>query len=122
MKLFGKIIFSLVVNFVALSAAVYFVPGFEISGNIENILVVTAIFTLINLFIKPILKLIAAPLIIITLGLASLIINAILLYALTYLDANVTISSTESLLYATLIISAVNIIVNFSAKSLYKND
>ncbi len=120
MKILYRLIFSYFVNFAAIFAATYFITDFKISGNIENLLIVIGVFTLINLFIKPILKMIAAPLIILTLGLASLIINALMLYGLTLLDLNVTIASTEALIYATLIITLINVVITSSAKSLYK--
>ncbi|MDD5547796.1 MAG: phage holin family protein [Candidatus Pacebacteria bacterium] len=122
MKLLPRLIFSFFVNLIAILAATNFLPDFKVLGGMEKLLIIVAIFTLINLFIKPILKTLLAPIIFITLGLATILINALMLYILDFLSADVSITSTESLIYATLIISAINLIMSLSAKSLYKQN
>lgn len=116
MKLFARLIFSFFSNLVALLFAGAFIPGFEISANLINLLIAAAIFTLINLYIRPLVKLILSPIIILTLGLFILVINAGMLYLLDILSVNVTITGIEPLIYGTLLITAVNILLHFSAK------
>ncbi len=53
--------------------------GDSTSARIVSVLVVGAIFTVINMFVAPVLKTLSIPFIIITLGLALLVINALLL-------------------------------------------
>lgn len=48
-------------------------------GRIVTILVVALVFTLINSIVGPVIKLLSLPFIIVTLGLALLVINALLL-------------------------------------------
>lgn len=120
MKFLARIVFYFLVNSVALIAASYFVPGFSITQNPENLLVLTAIFTAINIILKPILKLIFSPFIFLTVGLFSLVINAIILKLLDIWSVNVTISGIQTLVYATLIITAVNLLLTFLAKSSFK--
>lgn len=48
-------------------------------ARVVSILAVGAIFTIINMFIAPVIKTLSIPFIIITLGLALLVINALLL-------------------------------------------
>ena len=103
-------------------AAAQFVPGFSISSNIENLLIITAVFTFINLLIKPILKLVFSPFIFLSLGLFSLVINAIILKLLDIWSINVTISGIQALVYATLLITAVNLLLTFIAKSSFKKE
>lgn len=105
-------------NLAALFAAVYFVKGFEISFSLENFAVVAAIFTFINLLIKPIIKLVLSPIIIITLGIASVFVNVIVLYFLDIISNRITITGIEPLIYATAVIWAVNSIDKFFIKRL----
>ncbi len=120
MRFLSKIIFHFLINGVALMAASYFVPGFSITQNPENLLILTAIFTAINIILKPILKLIFSPFIFLTLGLFSLVINAIILKLLDIWSVNITISNIQALVYATIIITAVNLLLTFIAKSSFK--
>src|SRR3989344_7172089 len=120
MRLISRIIFSYFSNLTALLIAGAFLTGFEISGNFTNILVAAGVFTLINMYIRPIIRWILTPLVILTLGLFSLVINAFMLNLLDILSENVTIAGTESLIYGTLIITGLNLLLNFSAKHLFK--
>lgn len=121
-RLLSRIIFSFFSNLLALLAASYLVSNFKISGTIKQILFVALVFALINLLIRPIIKLILSPIIIFSFGLAIIAINAFMLWLLKYfLPQNVSITGLKALFYATLIISLTNIIIGFSARSLYKN-
>lgn len=120
MKLFARLIFSFFSGLLALWVATYFIKGFVVSGDLKNFLTVAAIFTLINLFIRPILKLVLTPVIFLTFGLGIIVVNALTLYILDYFSQSVNIDGVSPLIYATLIISVVNIILHFSAKHISK--
>ena len=122
MRFLSRIIFYFLVNLTALIAAAQFVPGFSINSNIESLLILTGIFTFINLLIKPILKLVFSPFIFLSLGLFSLVINAIILKLLDIWSINVTISGIQALIYSTLLITAVNLLLTFIAKYSFKNE
>lgn len=66
------------VNAAALAAATYLVPGIH-AGGWGSILAIALVFGLVNVLIRPVLKLLSCPFIILTLGLFSLIINALML-------------------------------------------
>ncbi len=119
-RFWTKIIFLLLSNAVALYAAVYLVDGFEIAGGWIDFIVVAAIFTLISVFIKPIIKIVLSPLIIITLGLALIFVNAAMLYFLDFISDSVIINGLVPLLYATIVISVVHFVVGFLSKRLSK--
>jgi len=119
-RFFGRIIFAFFSNLIALILAGNFIAGFELTDNFVNLLIAAAIFMLINIYIRPLIKLILSPAIILTLGLFTLVINAGMLYLLDILSENVTITGTEPLIYGTLLITGVNLLLNFSAKSLFK--
>jgi putative membrane protein len=122
MRFLSRIIFYFLVNLTALIAAAQFVPGFSINSNVESLLILTGIFTFINLLIKPILKLVFSPFIFLSLGLFSLVINAIILKLLDIWSINVTISGIQALVYSTLLITAVNLLLTFVARSSFKEE
>ena len=96
-------------NAIALYVAFYLVPGFAVSGSIEQYLIAGVVLALLNLIVRPILKLISFPLILLTLGLFTLVINALILWLLDYLVPFVAIESLLALFGATIIVSIVNL-------------
>jgi putative membrane protein len=81
-----SILFKFIANAVALAAAVWMVPDITLGENdasdsskVITLLVVALIFGLVNLIVKPIVKLFSLPLLILTLGLFTLVINALML-------------------------------------------
>ena len=116
MKLIGRFIFHIFSNAIALLVAAYFVPGFTFRGDFLAILVTATILTLINIFIKPLFSFFFGPIIILTLGLFSIVINAATLYILDIYSAPLTIQGYLPLLYGTLIVTAVNMVLEFISK------
>jgi len=69
------------INAVALFAAIQIVPGIQAQDTSWGaILGLALIFGLVNALISPILKLLTCPLIILTLGLFTLLINTLIFY------------------------------------------
>lgn len=120
MRLLARFVLSSVSNLVALFAAVYLVPGFEITFILPDFLWTVGILTALNVIIAPILKFVFGPLIFLTLGALTVIINAAMLWLLDFLSSYITINGLLPLIYATLIISLVNIVINLSARLLYR--
>jgi len=108
-----KIVYAWIVNVVALGAAAYFVDGIDYSEDYWVLIVAALVFGLVNAFLKPILKLLAAPLIVITLGVALFGINLLLLYLTDWLVAGFEIESFTAAIWATVIVTAVNWAFNF---------
>lgn len=67
------------ISSLAIFAAVWFVPGIEFSGPGWHIGVVALVFGLLNALLRPLIYLLTCPLVILTLGLFGLVINAMLL-------------------------------------------
>jgi putative membrane protein len=63
----------------AIFAAIMVVPGIEFSGPGWHIGVVALVFGLLNALLRPLIYLLTCPLVILTLGLFGLVINAVLL-------------------------------------------
>jgi putative membrane protein len=78
------LIVRLLVNAVALWIATLVVDGINVdasttSGEVLTILAVAALFGVVNLFVKPIVKLLSLPFYILTLGLFTFVVNALML-------------------------------------------
>ncbi|MFL6128860.1 MAG: phage holin family protein [Mycobacteriales bacterium] len=79
------ILLRVVFTAVAVWVATLIVGGVDVTarttaGKIGTLLVVGAVFGLVNAFIKPVAKLLSLPLIILTLGLFALVVNALLFW------------------------------------------
>ena len=70
------ILIRVAINAVALIVAVKLVPHVAFTGDWPQLLGVAAVFGLVNAFLRPIVKLLALPLTIVTLGLIGFVINA----------------------------------------------
>ena len=119
MKFLFRFIFHIFSNALALMAASHFVEGFSLRGDFISLIIASLIFTIINAFLIPLLKLLLTPLIVLTLGLFAIIINVVGLYLLSRFSGFVGISGLKPLLIATLIIGLANLIINFSAKKAF---
>ena len=104
-------------NGLALYAASWFVAGFSFTGGIKGYAIAGVVLGLLNMIIKPIVKFIAFPLIILTLGLFIIVINALLLWLVDYIFNFIAISDMMSLVWATIIIAIVNMIISALTKA-----
>ena len=104
-------------NSLALYLAYYFVPGFVVNGGWKEYFLAGAFLALLNLTVKPILKAISMPLIILTLGLFTLVINGLILWTVDYIFDLVTIGNMVALLSAVVVISIINIFVSATVKT-----
>src|SRR5580698_3855552 len=82
---FIKIIIIILGNALALWLANHWVPGFILTANLLQILVIGLILAVLNFLLKPLLALVLGPIILITLGLGIIIVNAIILWLLPIL-------------------------------------
>ena len=82
-------------------------------ANIGYLLMASLLLGILNAFVRPILMLIALPLLIFTLGLFTLVINALLLYFVgRLLDPNFSVDSFRYAFFGALIISVISIALN----------
>ena len=73
-------------NAAALWAAAAIVPGLEFDGGPGRLLLVAAVFGVVNSTLRPLLTILTCPLIVITLGLFTLVINALMLLVTGWLS------------------------------------
>ncbi|OIN94830.1 hypothetical protein COS81_01930 [candidate division WWE3 bacterium CG06_land_8_20_14_3_00_42_16] len=90
-----KLIRIILINMIAVGVAAYIVPGISYSGGVQTLALIAVVFAVINLFIKPIIKLLALPVEFLTLGLFSTAINAAMFYLTTRFVADLKISGFQ---------------------------
>ena len=75
-----KFILRWMINIVAIYVAILIVPGIGLQSGWASVLWLALILGLINAFIRPLLKLLTCPLILLTLGFFTLLINTFLFW------------------------------------------
>jgi len=75
-----KFILRWVINAIALYLAVLILPGIDLRSDLVSILWLALIFGLVNALFRPLIQLLTCPLIILTLGLFTLVINTFLFW------------------------------------------
>lgn len=115
-KFIARLILHVFSNAVAIFLAAQFITGFIFTGNLRDLLVAALLLALINIFVRPLLKLLFGPVILLTFGLFLLILNAFLLYLLDFFLSTLTIEGYLALFYGSLLIGFVNFIVGTSGK------
>ena len=79
MQTLRRYVLQWLITSLAIFAAFSLVPGITFTGNGYEIGIIAMIYSVINLLIRPILTLITCPMIILTLGMFTVIINGVLL-------------------------------------------
>ncbi len=101
-----------IISTVAALVATYLVPGIRYQTWVD-LFVATFILGLLNTFVRPILMLFSLPLLIFTLGLFTLVINALLLYFVGFLLApRFVVSSFGVAFWGALVITIVSLVLN----------
>jgi putative membrane protein len=102
-----------IVSTVAVLVATYVVPGIKY-GNWRDLLIATLVLGLLNSFLRPVLMLLSLPLLIVTLGLFTIIINALLLLLVSWLlgDQHFHVSGFWSAFWGALVISIISLLLN----------
>ena len=113
-----KLLVRWVISALALFAAAWLVPGIRVEGNAWVIYAVMAVILgLVNAIIRPLLKLLTCPLILLTLGLFILVINGITLrlasaIAVNWFGVGFYVNGFWPALLGALIVSIVTVILS----------
>jgi putative membrane protein len=75
-----KFILRWAINAIALYLAVLLLPGIDLGSDLVSILWLALIFGLVNALFRPLLQFLTCPLIILTLGLFTLVINTFMFW------------------------------------------
>jgi putative membrane protein len=118
-----KALTAVVVNACALAVAAWIFtgirigrPAMETDERLLHLAIVAAIFGLVNAFIAPVIKLLSLPFIILTLGLALIVINALMLLLVDRIAESVDLSfrvdGFGTAFWAAIVISLVSAAMN----------
>jgi putative membrane protein len=114
-----SVVLKWLITSLAIFAAIYLVPGIYFTGPGWQLGIIAAIFSMVNLLIRPILMLITCPMIILTLGLFSVAINALMLIltanVAVYLGIEYSIDSFTTAFIGALVISFTSLVLNMLA-------
>jgi putative membrane protein len=83
-------------NALALWVAAAVIPGLDFTGGPGRLLLVAAVFGIINSTLRPLLTILTCPLIVVTLGLFTLVINGFMLMATGWLSESLNLGFTVS--------------------------
>ena len=97
------VIFALLIMLIG-----YFLPGITVAGIVPA-LILTLVIALINIFIRPIVDFLTLPINFLTLGLFSLVVNALLFMLAGYFVPGVEIANFWWALGASLILALLGI-------------
>ena len=106
----------LFVNALALAAAAWLLPGIQMSGAFLDVLLVALVFGLLNALLKPILLFFSIPLLILTLGLFALVVNAVLLLITSRLLDDFQVSGFWTAVLGSIVISIVTMLLGGALK------
>jgi putative membrane protein len=105
------IFFKWFISALSIWIAAYIVPGVEVT--LTSVLVSAVVLGALNLFIRPFLVLFTLPITVITLGLFSLVINAVLVMLTAYFVPDFHIPGFWTALFFALVLSVVNWVFHF---------
>ncbi|MGE0352353.1 MAG: phage holin family protein [Gemmatimonadales bacterium] len=105
-----------IINTLALYVAVNVMPGIHFDKGPVALLVVAGIFGIVNAVLRPILTLLTCPLVIVTLGLFTFVINAMLLLITAWFsrqfDLGLRVDGFGAAFWAGLVIGVVSLLLS----------
>ena len=108
-------------NAAALWVAAALIPGLEFTGGPGRLLLVAAVFGVVNSTIRPLLTVLTCPLIVVTLGLFTLVINALMLLLTGWLSESwnlgFSVSGFWSAFFGGLVVGLVSVILSLALSS-----
>ena len=107
-----RLIIHVLSNALGIWAAARLVPGIYFDGGWELLILAGAVLGLINFFIKPVVKIVSLPLICVTLGLFTIVINVLMLNLAAKIVGALVIDTWTAAFWAVVVISAINYVVS----------
>ena len=94
---------------IAIGLTAWFLPGMTLSGGVAGLLIVAVVLGLLNAILRPIIMFLTCPMVILTLGLFTLVINALILWLTSWLLPNLLqVNGFWTVFWAALIISIIS--------------
>ena len=106
-----RILYAWLCNIAALFVAALFIDGVDYSEDFWILVVAALVYALVNLLLKPIVKLLALPLIVVTFGIALFFVNILMLYITDWIVPSFELESFGAAVAATVVVWAVNFVL-----------
>ena len=113
-----RIILKLLITAGAVWVAVQLVDGLQFTGNWVNLLIIAVILALVNALARPIVTVLSLPIVLLTLGLFLLVINAVMLGITIWLSGEFGLGLTSTGFQATFLGALVVTIVSWIGEAL----
>jgi putative membrane protein len=114
-----RFIVRLLINALALWVAVEIVPGVDYQGEWVKLLLVALVLGLLNAIVRPLLVFLSCPMLILTLGLFTFVINALVLWLTSALSGKLRlgfhVSGFWSAFLGALVVSIVSFLLSVLA-------
>lgn len=114
-----QIIVALILNATALMATAYVVPGFKVD-NFTTALLAGLVLGVVNTFIRPFVALITAPLTFLTLGLFAFVVNAAMLFVVTWFVPGFALDGWVPAILGAVVLAVVSAALSMLLKDLAK--
>ena len=108
----SRFIVRLLVNAAAIWVAAQLLSGINLASDLWSVLIVVLLFGLVNAILKPIFTILSIPFIILTVGLFTLVINAVLLLIVDWLTEGLMVDGFWWAVGGSIVISIVSTILN----------
>ena len=116
-----QFVLRLLINAAALWVAINIVSGVSYDGSVSSLFIVALVFGVLNASVRPLLKLFTFPLLILTLGLFTFVINALMLMLTSWVSSKLHlgfhVAGFGSAFLGALVVSIVSFLL-----SLFVND
>jgi len=116
MRIIFNFIARIIANSIGILIAAYFVSGIAFKGDLIDLVITGFILAIANSIVKPILKFITGPLIVLTMGLFMVVINVIILWIATLLVPELTIVGFWAYFWGVIILAILNAITHTIAR------
>lgn len=111
-----RFLIRLVITAAALAAAVWLVPGIAHAGPWWHLLLVALVFGLVNALVRPLLVTLTCPLIVLTLGVFIVVVNAFMLWLTSelaeWLGFAFSVDGVWAALFGALVVSIASTLLN----------
>lgn len=95
----------------AVLLTVNIVPGITISGGWETTLLVALVWSVIVTVVRPVLQLLTLPITVLTLGLFSFVLNALLFWAMAWVVSGFAIAGFWAALLGVIVLSILSFLI-----------
>jgi putative membrane protein len=107
-----RALFTWAANVAAIFVASVFISGVDYAHKFWVLVVAGLVFGLVNMLVKPVVTLLALPVVFLTFGIALFFINLLMLYVTSWIVGPFHIDHFSDAVWATIIIWAVNMVLD----------